>query len=227
VTVTAPDATNNPLTFSVTFVVNGVRGAGNNANGDATVAPNTILNLYGTGLTCIGTSSGQVSIVIPQAGPIVAAATRDAGSHDASIHWMCNGVEIGSIDVPLATAAPALYTLSGNGTGQALMLNQDYTLNSPGNAAKRGSYVSFFGTGFGSLGLAGLDGLRRLTSTVTASVGGVAARVVYAGETPGFTQALQQIVVQIPDNATVGIAQPIVVTADGVATPYGVMFAIQ
>jgi len=90
-----------------------------------------------------------------------------------------------------------------------------------------GGYVFVYGTGFGALGLVGSDGLQRLTSPVTASIGGVPAQVTYAGAAPGYTSGLQQINVLIPENAALGIAVPIQLSVAGVSAQSGVTIAIQ
>ncbi|MBZ5626655.1 MAG: hypothetical protein LAQ69_49435 [Acidobacteriia bacterium] len=43
---------------------------------------------------------------------------------------------------PVATAAPGVYSVDGTGLGQGYILNQDGTLNSPGNPAKEGSPIT-------------------------------------------------------------------------------------
>jgi uncharacterized protein (TIGR03437 family) len=56
------------------------------------------------------------------------------------------------------SADPAFYTLNAQGTGQIAALNQDGTVNGPGNPAARGSYISLFGTGIGRVDGAPPDG---------------------------------------------------------------------
>ena len=55
---------------------------------------------------------------------------------------------------------PGLFTETGTGTGQASVVNQDWTINGASNPAPRGSYVALYGTGFGSYNPAGADGLQ-------------------------------------------------------------------
>lgn len=94
------------------------------------------------------------------------------------------------VTLTFAAAAPGLFTANSSGTGQAAVVNQDGTINTPSPAGK---IVSVYGTGFGLLGATGPDGLRRLVLPVTATVGGVPVTVTYAGEAPGYTTGLQQI----------------------------------
>ena len=77
-------------------------------------------------------------------------------------------------------------------------MNADGTPNSATAPALQGSTVSVYGTGFGVYLPAGSDGVRRLAGTVTAQIGGVDATVLYAGEVPGSTDALQRLDVSVP-----------------------------
>jgi uncharacterized protein (TIGR03437 family) len=65
-----------------------------------------------------------------------------------------------------------------------------------------------------------------MAQTVTASVGGISARVLYAGEAPGNTDGLQQINLVVPSNAPSGKNVPLVLTVDGVSTQAGVTLNI-
>lgn len=91
----------------------------------------------------------------------------------------------------------------------------------------RGDYISIYVSGFGVFAPAGADGLRRLAGNVTAQVGGVAANVQYAGETPGSTDALQQINVEIPMNSPAGSAVPVMLWINGAPTQANTTIAVQ
>src|SRR5262249_29470554 len=54
--------------------------------------------------------------------------------------------------------SPGLFTADGSGSGQASILNQDGTTNSPRNPASRGSVVVLYGTGGGLTAPAFADG---------------------------------------------------------------------
>lgn len=232
VTVTGTNTTNSPISVGVTMVVNGIAGASNDASGSGNAAPNSIIDLYGD-YACSGTVSvtvngqpasilyaytNQIGIVIPQG----------VSGSTASIQITCStSGSIGTASMPLAAAAPAIYTATNNGMGQALAVNQDNSLNGVGNGAARGSYLSFFGTGFGALNPPSSDGLQRLALTVTAAVGGVPASVYYAGQVPGYTSGLQEIIVLIPANAPTGASIPVTITVGGVSIQGGVTIAVK
>ncbi len=58
------------------------------------------------------------------------------------------GISRGQAQIALTAAAPGIFVWSG-GTGQAVVTNGDGSLNSPGNAAARGSTVTLYATGQG------------------------------------------------------------------------------
>ena len=46
---------------------------------------------------------------------------------------------------------PGIFTATGTGQGQAAVLNQDGTYNSPSNPAPRGSVIVFYAVGAGAM----------------------------------------------------------------------------
>lgn len=125
-------------------------------------------------------------------------------------------------------AAPGVFTANAAGTGQALALNQSYTLNSSAQPEARGRYVILYATGQGrSLLDAATRELWRLPSGYPAplsgpllvtpeipsvTIGGVAAQVDFSGLAQGFV-GLWQLNVLIPLNTPVGNAVPLVITS--------------
>jgi uncharacterized protein (TIGR03437 family) len=131
---------------------------------------------------------------------------------------------------------PGLFTANSQGTGQAAVLNQDFTLNGPSNPAPRGSTVVLYGTGEGKTNPASVEGTITLSIPplpqplfpVSVSFGGVpATSIPYAGETPTALSGLMQINAVIPMNAPVGPAVTVLVTMNGQTSPGGVTIAIQ
>ena len=211
--------------------IGGVLNGGSFLQGLA--APNTILSLFGTNLSCtpapqvlvngvqtqvLFSSDTQINFVIP---------AGLAGTGNASVQIVCNGVSSQPGTLALSPVNPSIFTQTENGTGQGAILNVNYSVNGVQWPGVPGSYLLVFGTGFGDLGPAGADGLQRLLLPVTALIGGVAAQVVYAGEAPFFTSGLQQINILIPDNAPAGNAVPIQLVVGGVSTQSGVTVVIQ
>jgi uncharacterized protein (TIGR03437 family) len=145
----------------------------------------------------------------------------------ATIQVVCNGVTTESVTLPAASVNPAIFTQNDNGSGEGSILNQDGTVNDPSNRALPGSYVTVYVTGFGTLNSASADGLRRLTYPVTATIGGIAANVSYAGEAPDKTSGLQQINIRVPANAPTGPSVAIILTVNGVSSQSGATLAVQ
>ena len=142
-------------------------------------------------------SATQVSAVVPYA---------VEGRSRTSVRVESQGVRSAALLVPVADAAPGIFTLDQSGAGQGAVVNQDGTLNGTANPARRGSIVSIFGTGEGQTTPAGADGmivsvfdLRRPVLPVSVLIGGVAAQVIYAGSAPGQVAGLFQVNARIPE----------------------------
>jgi uncharacterized protein (TIGR03437 family) len=106
--------------------------------------------------------------------------------------------------------APGIFTLDGR---RGVVLNQDWSVNSPQKPATRSSVIVTYATGQGSVSpvvptgsAARSDPLSLPTSTVTATLGGMPARVLFAGLAPGFV-GLLQVNIEIPTTASPGDAQ--------------------
>jgi len=135
-----------------------------------------------------------------------------------------NGASSDSSIVPISDAAPGIF-ITDYSTQQAAVLNADGTPNSPSNRAKRGSVVTFFGTGGGATKPAGVTGgfwpnkpLAHLTQPVSVQIGNTNAEVQYAGSAPGMISGIFQINVLVPDSL-LPVEYPIIVTIGGVPSP--------
>ena len=124
--------------------------------------------------------------------------------------------------MPVAPAAPDIFTLDSTGAGQAAVLNQDNSANGPTQPAVRGSVIQIFATGIavagavtGSVTLAAAPGS---TDAVSVAIGGTAARIIYAGPAPGEVAGVIQVNAVVPDIAPTGPAVPIVLS---VSPPQG------
>lgn len=110
-------------------------------------------------------------------------------------------------------SATALGLFSQNfGSGQGDILNQDNSVNSSANPAKRNGIVVLFGTGEGVTNPAGVDGLLATSvypkplNPITATIGGVNAPVLYYGAAPTLVAGVLQVNVQIPEGVPDGNA---------------------
>lgn len=135
------------------------------------------------------------------------------------------------VTIPLAAAAPGIFTLNSSGAGEGAVLNQDYSLNGPSNPAARGSAVSFYATGIGPTspcvdGQTYLTNFPQATLPVIVGVGNIGAQVLYAGQAPYFMAGVAQINIVIPSNAPTGVV-PLTLEVNGAFSPSGVTIAVK
>jgi uncharacterized protein (TIGR03437 family) len=90
----------------------------------------------------------------------------------------------------IRNAAPGIFTYSGN---RAVVENQDYSVNTPGNPARAGDVVTAYLTGPGTVNPPVATGspapsgtLSSVSAPYSFTIGGVQAEVDYFGLTPGF-----------------------------------------
>jgi endo-1,4-beta-xylanase len=165
---------------------------------------------------------GQVSAVAPYG---------IAGKTQTSVQYEYNGVQSTPVTLPVVPAAPGIFSLNQSGSGPGLILNPDYSINTPQNPVAAGSYVILLATGGGTIaggavdgGLAPSAGAQSLP--VSATVGGVSAQVLYAGPAPGEVNGVLQVNVTIPTGLASG-PQPVVISAGGAASQNGITVAVK
>jgi uncharacterized protein (TIGR03437 family) len=188
------------------------------------VAPGEIVTLFGTGFgsapptvtfgafaaTVLYASDCQINAVAPfELNPGL----------DTLVTVQAGDQTLGPIKLPVVAAAPGIFTANDSGSGQAAILNQDSSVNSASNPAARGSIVSVYMTGVGALSPTIADGslgplmppFPTPVANISATVGGVNAPVVFAGQAPGLIAGATQVNIQIPQDAPVGAAVPIAI----------------
>jgi uncharacterized protein (TIGR03437 family) len=142
--------------------------------------------------------------------------------------------------VPMALTVtelqPGVYTTNFSGSGAGIVADAiTGQLNSASNPAHVNDYLTIYGTGLGAVsgsngqaapadGAAtpatdsnGLPLVFQNTATVTATVGGVSAQVLFSGLTATLA-ALYQVDVQVPQGITPGSAVPVVITETDTTT---------
>ena len=168
-------------------------------------------------------SSTQVNAIVPF--------ELAGGAVSTQMQVEVQGIPSSQVTEFLASASPAVFTVSG-GSGQGAVLNQDNSPNSSSNPATRGSVLQIYITGAGQTNPAGVDGQlagttpARPLGTVTATVGGVAAVVQYAGSSSGLVAGVTQVNVVVPQGAPTGNSVPLVVQVGAYPSPSGVTVAI-
>ncbi len=141
------------------------------------------------------------------------------------------GAASAPVAVAVAVTAPGVFTWDGSGRGQAVAMNQDGMRNGTAAPAAAGSVLFLYATGEGQTLPAGVDGkpaaapLPQPVARVTATIGGVAAEVSYAGGAPGLIAGVMQVNVVVPAGLTGEV--PVVISAGGVASQPGVTVALR
>jgi len=189
----------------------------------ATSAGGAQLLFDGVAAPAVYAVTGQASFIVP---------FEVAGKASTAVQYVYQGAYSNTVTLPVAAAAPALFSLDQTGTGPGAIQDVNYKLNSASNPAKTGDIVLLYATGAGVLTPASQDGvlasvpLPKPAAAVTVQIGGKDAVVQYAGCASGLTNALLQVNVQIPAGLAPG-AQPAVLKVGPVTSPATVTVAVQ
>jgi trimeric autotransporter adhesin len=195
-------------------------------NSFPTTLSNTQVLFDGTAAPIIAVTNGQVNVMVPYG---------IAGRATTMVQVVYLGVSSSGIAYNVTATSPGIYTLNQAGTGQGAILNQNLSGNSSSNPAAKGSVIAIYMTGegvtappsaTGQLAPSDGSGLNHPVQTVTATVGGVAATVQYAGSAPGLVYGVMQVNVLIPSTVSSG-AQPLVVTVGTTNSQSAVTVAVQ
>ncbi len=136
-----------------------------------------------------------------------------AATDSGEMQVLSTSAAVAPFEVNVAPVAPAIYTI-GPGSLQALMINQNGTLNSPQNPAPQGSIVTIYATGLNNTQPGLATGTIATAAAPLAIAGQIylccsgsnAATVPYAGAAPGMVAGLAQVNFQVPPEATAGLA---------------------
>ena len=209
---TAAGATTDPATGKLATTIGGVQ---------------VLFN--GIAAPMIYASGTQVSAVVPYEMAPVAS---------PSVWIKYAGQTSNAYQLTTTTTAPGLFTQNASGSGPGAILNQDNSLNGPGNRAAKGSIVQVFMTGEGQTSPPSVTGAittatlppPQVTPAPALAVGvlinGQPASYAYAGEAPGLVAGMMQLNVQIPANAPSGDL-PITVSIGGNTSQKGVTVSVQ
>lgn len=173
----------------------------------------------------IYTSAGQIAGVVPYA---------VAGKGNTKVQVLYEGVGSAAVTVPVTDSNPAFFTAPAFSKTQIAAFNADGKNNMPSHPETRGNTMVLFATGEGQTTPAGLDGALAVSTPlphpnlpVTVSIGGVDAKVDYAGAAPDELAGVMQLNVEVPSNAPTGSAVPITLTVGTNASPANTTIAIK
>jgi uncharacterized protein (TIGR03437 family) len=177
-------------------------------------------------------SGGQITVQVPW---------ELEGQSQAQIVVSINDTPLAPITVPIAAAAPGIFTLNSQGTGQgAILIASSGELAAPAGSvpgrnsrpANRGEIVTIYCTGLGNVtnrpasgAAARSNPLSSTTFTPSVTIGGLPATPGFSGLTPDLV-GLYQINVQVPTNAPTGNAVAVAISVNGAASNT-VLMAIQ
>lgn len=189
----------------------------------ATSLSNTEVLFDGTPAPMVWASATQVNAVVPFG--VQAPATQVQVQYQNQVS--------GTFSMPVAPAAPGIFSADGTGNGQGAILNQDGTVNSGDRPAPAGSVVALFATGAGRFSPPGIDGsvvspdnLPVPVLPVSVQIGGAEAAVLYAGGAPGLVEGVLQVNVQVPGGTPAGDVPILLRIGDRTSQP-GLTIAVQ
>jgi uncharacterized protein (TIGR03437 family) len=165
-----------------------------------------------------------------------------AGQQNFTLQMDYNGTKPFSAPVSVTAVSPGIFIKysTGEGEGNGAIINQDGTINGPespdrpAHPAPRGSIVAIWGTGGGVTTPAGVDGeqvkddgYKIPLDTVSTRIGGITAKVTYAGGAPLLVSGVVQINVEVPADAPSGAAVPVQISIQGFNSQPNVTMAVQ
>ncbi len=191
------------------------------------VAPGEIVSIFGENLAEVtsgaGLLTGQGTIATTRAGvqvlfngiaaPLFYVGSSQinvqvpyevAGQDRVRVEVLQEDTERARCETSVEPAVPGIFT-SESGGGHAVVANEDGSLNTPENPARRGSVIVFYATGEGTTvppiatGKPAAEPLPRPVLPVAVRIAGLPAEILYAGAAPGFV-GLMQLNVRIPAN---------------------------
>ncbi|HXS93500.1 MAG TPA: SBBP repeat-containing protein [Candidatus Limnocylindrales bacterium] len=191
------------------------------------VAPGEIISIFGAGFDnttrllfdgipapVLFVQPDQMNVVVPfEVNPPVTSMILQSAS-----------ATFGDGRMDVFDAVPALFTADHSGKGQAAVLNQDGSVNSPSNPAERGSVISVFLAGGGRMTPAQTDGtITSLTPPFPLLALGASCNVgevIFAGAAPGLIAGAGQVNVRISQDIDSGSAVPIVIYVGNFASGF-------
>lgn len=218
------------------------------------LAPGEIFSIFGQGIGpdsaavaafdaagALPTSLGDVQVLFDgTAAPLFYAQSRQinaqvpyevAGLASAQLQVVFRGAPVATMQVSLADASPALFTLD-NGAGNAVVVNPDGSINSAQNPAPRGSIVVLYATGQGQTTPAGVTGQAAPAPfptpvlPVSLTIANVPANILFAGDAPGYV-GLMQINARVPSGFVPTGDLPVVLAVGPYSSRSGVTIAVE
>jgi uncharacterized protein (TIGR03437 family) len=234
-----------------TPVITGLVNAASYSNGN--VAPGEIVNIFGQNLGPQALSTGSLdsngNLGVELAGtqvtfngipaPLLYASAfavaaivpyEVAGANQTGVQVGFDGALSTVQTFQVAASAPGIFTADSSGSGPAVVLNQDFSLNSEANPTAAGAVVIVYATGGGQTNPPEATGVTAqamapLAASVSATIGGQPAQVLYAGQASGQVAGVMQVNLQVPNGVSGNV--PVILTVGGVASQAKATMAVQ
>ncbi len=234
------NAINSPQVLSIGLAVdapvihqNGIVNAAS-LTGESIVSPGLIATMFGTNLapfpaaaengtvlpivlagTQVLVNGGSVPLFFASPDQINFQVPENISGASAEVVVVSNGVFGLPATVSLEEETPGIFSITGSGSGQGAVLNENSTLNSANNPAPNGSIIMIYAAGLGTVEpavpaghAAGTEPLSRTQKTPLVLIGGVPAEISYSGLAPGLV-GVYQVNARIPMEVSGGNSVPL------------------
>jgi uncharacterized protein (TIGR03437 family) len=210
------------------------------------VSPGSLATIFGTGLASSTLNASGLPLPVTLAGATVIVSQSQVSTQAPLVYASATQINF-QVPSRLVAGTAALYVTLGGGqslifnftvvtaspgffqstSNQAAAQNADHSANSSSKPAAEGSVITVYLTGQGPVDHPVPDGtpavtspLAHATSTVSATIGGVAATVEFLGLAPGFV-GLAQANIEVPSLASGNY--PMVITVGGFVSSSAVL----
>ncbi|MDQ6704999.1 MAG: hypothetical protein M3Z85_03420 [Acidobacteriota bacterium] len=186
------------------------------------LAPGMLISAYGNGLANSTVLLNDAPLQVLYNGDTQVNAVLPSGTTGLAKLTLRNPKGEHSQHVMIEPAAPAIFSLDRSGTGAAAATDAiTGAVIGTQNPIHAGQFVALYATGLGDTQRRG--GLDYASAPPSVTIGGMPARVLFAGRAPGFT-GLDQINVEVPAGAA---GSSLVSVTVGHRTSNAVTIAIQ
>lgn len=186
-----------------------------------TTLNNSKISIGGIDAPFFYASATQVNVQVPCELPV--------NTQTQAVARLINGsVEADSIpeSVTISEVQPAIFLANAPSTQGVILNNPALQIVDNTHPAAAGDVLTIYCTGLGAVtpavatGVAALGGTNTSVAknTVTATIGGVSATVLFAGLTPGLV-GLGQVNLTVPAGVKAGSSVPVILTQKGVSSP--------
>lgn len=193
----------------------------------STTTGSTRVLFDGTAAPMVYSVAGQISAIVPY---------NVSGKSTVQVIIEYNNIQSAAVSVPVVSAAPGLFAIA-SGSGQVVAILPAGCCNSATAPARRGDIIVLYATGEGQTTPAGRDGslaeyptlaeYPKPVQTVSLTIGGRPAEILYAGAAPNYVAGLMQLNVRIPTDAPLGEQVPVLLTIGNRTSPAGVTMVIR